>query len=61
MNKKEKVEAFLKELTELTKKYDLEIRAEGSPLLLYDVEEGEWVAEFGMGFFDSIYKVYQWD
>ncbi|MGM9986376.1 MAG: hypothetical protein ACI35O_04015 [Bacillaceae bacterium] len=61
MNKKDRVDSFLKELNELTKKYDLEITAEGTSPLLYDTANGEYAAEFGTGFLGGEYKVYQYD
>lgn len=42
MNQKERVEAFLKELTELTRKYELTIKGEGSAPYLYDTKEDDY-------------------
>ena len=58
MDKKERVEAFLKELSELTEKYDLEITTEGTSPLLFDILTREYVAEFGVGVFGGDYKAY---
>lgn len=42
MNQKERVEAFLKELTALTNKYELTIRGEGNAPYLYDEKEDDY-------------------
>jgi len=55
MDKKEKVEAFLKELTELSEKYDFEITAEGNPNLIYDNKNHKYVCEFHMSMFSGKY------
>jgi len=55
MNKKEKVEAFLKELTELSEKYDFEITAEGNPNLIYDIKNQKYVCEFHLSMFKDKY------
>jgi hypothetical protein len=60
VNQKERVDAFLRELDELTDKYGLEITAEGSSPLLIDREEGGFAAEFGKGLFGGNYKVYEY-
>lgn len=60
MDQKERVEAFLKELDELTNKYGLEVTAEGTSPLLLDRKEGGYAAEFGRGFFGGNYKVYEY-
>lgn len=57
MNQKERAENFLKELTELSRKYGFEITAEGTSPLLYDPKEKDWI-EFGTGFLDDNYKIY---
>lgn len=60
MNQKERVEAFLKELDELSDKYDLEITAEGTSPLLRDTKEGGYAGEFGRSFFGGGYKVFEY-
>jgi hypothetical protein len=60
MNQKERVEAFLKELDELTDKYNLEIAAEGTSPLLLDKKEGGYAGEFGRSFFGGKYKIFEY-
>lgn len=57
MNKKQRVNEFFKELTELSREYGFEITAEGTSPLLRDLKEGGYI-EFGTGFLDSNYKAY---
>jgi ribosome maturation factor RimP len=59
LKQKERVEAFLKELDELSDKYNLEITAEGTSPLLYDTKKKDWVGEFGRSFFGGDYKIYE--
>jgi hypothetical protein len=60
LNQKERVEAFLKELDELSDKYDLHVTAEGNPPLLYDTKERNFAGEFGRSFFGGEYRLYEY-
>ena len=61
MNKKDRVDAFLEELNELSEKYDLEVTAEGTSPLLFDTLNNEYAAQFGSSFLGGKYKVYVYD
>jgi len=52
---RQRVEEFLKKLTELSDEYGLEITAEGTSPLLYDFFEGGYVAEFFNGIGEYVY------
>ncbi|MED4883087.1 hypothetical protein [Bacillus smithii] len=58
---KERIKQFLKELTELSNKYELEITSEGNPPLLYDHKEGNYATEFGWSLFGDRYVPYYKD
>ncbi|HHB2481406.1 TPA: hypothetical protein ACORDH_002857 [Bacillus cereus] len=57
MNKKEKAQAFLKELDALSEKYGFEITSEGNSPLLYDIEKQEYLGEFWMSMFTGKYEI----